>query len=275
MKIPLPAALFKARARDLESLPKESFLDVIRENLFLRRLALVMGLGWAGLVALLGWSLAGKSQVVILDQPLPVSYADQTQPPAGGELAGVAPDTGAAIAPPNQATRVRARDGSARVVARRLLFGGQAPDDVARATATLSPSQLESHEPDADTRKIPQAAPGGLWVLLDSLKDDHRREVLDRVIAAEGVSLTFKEASPSGLVSFELSNDGRRTVYLPYLEVRQGEYRAYLERRVLEPGSRSRGVIQVPGLDLLQKLELAFGAANLKAVSISLELPRW
>lgn len=145
------------------------------------------------------------------------------------------------------------------------------------------PKSMKDSSSDEKTREetkpisevsAPPAKEAGLWETLDDLKKDPGREILEQRFNAYEVELYFKQASPSGLISFEVINQTLKPIYLPEMKVHKYRAQVLLDRRVIEPEASCAGVIRVEG-NLPKRLSVSFGAANLKYAEFQLEVPGW
>ncbi|MBI2071189.1 MAG: hypothetical protein HYT79_11380 [Elusimicrobia bacterium] len=125
--------------------------------------------------------------------------------------------------------------------------------------------------------RVYRVATDGLWEWLDVLRRDPKRELLMSEFSWRMGRIVFYEMSPGGLVSFELVNETGKDAYLPEILCGNcpGPAGVYMERRVLEPGTRSVGIMKVANIAELKRLDLVVKAANCKAAKLRLEVPRW
>lgn len=253
MKIKLANILFKARASDLDQTPQETIIDIIGQNYFLKRLTLALSLSLCALSATLLWQAFKLDRVVYILQPENTKYAEDlpAQTPAEAIPSPISPNA----------------DIGAKPIAPIII---------------PVPSELPD-TPNRPKPEIPAAKPAlpqlekrmGLWDLMEQLRSDPMRESLEKTFNVNGIQIVFKEASPKGLISFELINESKGPLYLPGIQISGKPHKVYLERRVLEINTNCAGIIQMESLEETRILQLKFTAANAKPENLTLEIPRW
>ena len=264
MKAPILTALLRWRSNP-QSDGLETILDIKRENVFLRHTLLLFG---AGLVILSGHILLhpNRREIVYLSTPCgaPV-YSDA---PANVDQPSSVPQAEAdglaglkALVRETVVTRLTQRSHRAKSPAR------PAPSTehgVAVSTGTPAGNGISS---PLET-KISQS---DLWSLLDQIRNDPTRDLIEKNVETNGVTVAFHEITADGKVHFDLTNGGNGTVYLPSVEG-PGILRVFVERRVLDPGTTGQGVILLKQRG--NRLDLTFKAANVAAYQFQIEVPK-
>ena len=274
MRFNIPSILFKTKAEDLEKVSRESFLDILGENRFLRTISLVLALGLLGTTGALIWKSKDNTQVILVEQPMNVSYVEEGPQSAAQEKPDLPVGAATMVEEPQKPNELTKS-------VRTSLTGGTL-SLVKEAVGIPTASQVEPSKGAyvSETNTIPEPLPPpkkepGLWELLERLKADPQREILEKTFKSGRIEVAFKQASPEGIVSFEVLNQSGRAVYLPILQTVGSKSRVYLERRVVEDGSKSTGILKVDGLGEIGSLKMRFSAANLSPMDITLEVPTW
>ena len=240
----------------------ENILDIKRENVFLRRALIVLGAALAGL-ALHILLHPNKKETVFLSSPCgnlayadePSSDANQTETPAQGEKSAQ-------------------EQGQGLAAIKTLIMEKISPRRAkAKHTTSKTSNRLESDpsKPPAVSSGTAKDKDSELWSLLDEIRNDPTRDLIEKTFQTGGLSITFHESTSDGKFHFELNNAGPGTIYLPILET-SGVRKVLIERRVLEPGSTAQGVLTLK--EKRRSLDLTFRAANIAAYQFQVEVPQ-
>lgn len=271
MRIPLIDLLLRknpAAAEIDESL--ETILDIRSQNLFLKKLLLLLGSCLAGLCVVV------LLLAVLLVRPQPskpasgVWYADQAAP---GDL-GDDPSATKEGLPGSDVSGERAHGVLKKgIVAIKRLLGGE--DKSKKSSGAVPAPRAENEDPRGSQEKAGDRRRELLWKLLDTVKDHPRRQLIDKTYGKGGLAVTFIEGAPGGMFRFRMDNGAQRTVYLPRLATPGLGFDVYIERRVLEPGESAEGVVRLKEPVGKGGLRVMISAANLKAEEFTVEVPQW